>query len=146
MGLDGGGAGGGGILGAGDSFTGPAEALEVYGNFAAAYTGDFGATTTTTTRLSFTTGNYLFVGTIRFAGMIDLTTPGGGNIATMSVNMNGNTVLVAKTDGAGEQMPTSDVAPLIIPAYTEIEVTQDAGGTDPDLKGTISIIGRIYRG
>ena len=129
----------------GGSFTGPAEALDVYGDHAAAYSGAFGATTVVATRLSFTTGNYLFVGTIRLAGMIDLTSASGGSIATMSVNMNGQTILVAKTDGTEEDMPSGDVSPLIIPAYTEVEVTQDAQNTDDDIKGTISIIGRIYR-
>ena len=140
---------GGGVGGAGNpvggSFTGPAEALDVYGDHAAAYSGSFGASTTTATRLSFTTGNYLFVGTIRLAGMIDLVTPTGGAIAAMTVTMNGQSVLVSKTDGTEEDMPSADVAPLIIPAYTEVEVTQDSSGNDPDLTGTISITGRIYR-
>ena len=129
----------------GGSFTGPAEALEIVGSHAYAYSGAIGASTTGATRLNFTTGNYLFVGTIRLAGMVDLTSASGGSIATMSVIMNGSTVLVTKTDGTEEDMPSADVAPLIIPAYTEIEVIQDAQNTDPDLIGTISIAGRIYR-
>jgi len=145
MALDGGSGGGGGLLGFANSFTGPATGLDIYGDFAAAYSGDFGASTTESVRLDFTTGNYLFVGTIRLSGMTDLTTAGGGSITTMSLKMNGSTVLVSKTDGQSENMPSADVAPLIIPAYTEVLVTQDAGGTDPDLKGTISITGRIYR-
>ena len=144
MGLDGGG-GGGGILGVGGSFTGPAESLETYGSFAAAYSGAYGASTTETVRLKFTTGNFLFVGTVRMAGMVDLTSASGGSISTMSLSLNGQTVLVAKTDGTDEEMPTADVAPLIIPAYTEVEITQDAQNTDPDLKGSLSITGRIYR-
>ena len=137
---------GGGQAGFGSgSFTGPAEALEIVGDFAYAYSGAFGGSTAVTTRLKFTTGNYLFVGNIRLAGMIDLTSASGGSIATMAVNMNGQTVLVTKTDGTEEDMPSGDVAPFIIPAYTEVEVTQDAQNTDPDLKGTISITGRIYR-
>jgi len=132
-------------FGSGGSFTGPAEALEINGDFAYAYTGAIGATTTETTRLKFTTGNYLFVGTIRLAGMVDLTSASGGSIATMAVSLNGSTVLVTKTDGTEEDMPSADVAPLMIPAYTEVEVIQDAQNTDPDLIGTISITGRIYR-
>ena len=140
-----GGAGGAGNP-TGGSFTGPAEALDIYGDFAAAYSGVFGASTTTTTRLKFTTGNYLFVGTIRLAGLIDLTSASGGGKATMSVEMNGQPILVSKTDGENEEMPSGDVAPFLIPAYTEVEVKQDGQTNDPDLKGTISIIGRIYRG
>ena len=39
MGLDGGGGGGGGILGVTGSFTGPAQALELIGNHAYAFSG-----------------------------------------------------------------------------------------------------------
>ena len=77
-----GGPGGGGPAGGGNptggSFTGPAEALEIAGDFAYAYSGSFGASTTAATRLSFTTGNYLFVGEIRLCGMIDETTAANG--------------------------------------------------------------------
>ena len=49
-------------FGVSNTFTGPAEAIEVYGDFAAAYTGLHSANETGFEVLSFTTGNYLFVG------------------------------------------------------------------------------------
>ena len=49
-------------FGSGGSFTGPAEALEIIGNHAYAYSGTFEATTAEQTALDFTSGNYLFVG------------------------------------------------------------------------------------
>jgi len=140
---------GGGVGGAGNpvggSFTGPAQALEIIGDHAYAYSGGFPASSTVATRLKFTTGNYLFVGEIRMAGMVDLATASGGSIMTMGVTMNGQTVLVGKCEGADERMPTSDVVPFIIPAYTEVEVTQDAQNDDVNFTGTISMTGRIYR-
>lgn len=140
-----GGAGGAGQP-TGGSFTGPAEALEIAGDFAYAYSGSFSATTTATTRLKFTTGNYLFVGEIRLCGMIDETSAGNGRITTMTVKLNGSKVLYSKTAAAEEDMPSADVAPIIIPAYTEVEVIQDASDVEADLVGTISMTGRIYRG
>jgi len=136
---------GGGGNEVGGVFTGPAKALEIYGDHAVAYTGSFPADTTQTTRLEFTTGNYLFVGEIRLCGMIDETTAANGRIATMTVKMNGNKVLFAKTDGTEEDMPSADVAPIIIPAYTQVEVLQDSNDDDVAYAGTISITGRIYR-
>ena len=44
----------------GGSFTGAAEALEVYGDFAAAYSGNIQVNTSAVTHLEFITGNYLF--------------------------------------------------------------------------------------
>jgi len=129
----------------GSSFTGPAEALEVVGNFAYAYSGSFPASTTPATRLSFTTGNYLFVGEIRLCGMIDETTAANGRITTMTVKMNDQKILFAKTAAAEEDMPSADVCPIIIPAYTKIEVIQDANDDEVGIVGTISMTGRIFR-
>ena len=140
---------GGGVGGAGNpvggSFTGPAEALEIVGDFAYAYSGSFPASTTAATRLSFTTGNYLFVGEIRQAGMINTTSPVDGRISVVTVKMNNSIILLSKTEGAEEDMPSSDVAPIIIPPYTKIEVIQDASDDESAVLGTISMTGRIYR-
>ena len=141
---DGGPAGGGNPTGG--SFTGPAEALEIAGDFAYAYSGRFSASTTAATRLVFTTGNYLFVGEIRLCGMIDEVTAANGRIATMTVKLNGAKVLFSKTAAAEEDMPSADVVPLIIPAYTEVEVIQDANDDEAGIVGSISMTGRIYRG
>ena len=84
------------ILGFTNPFTGPAEALEIAGDFAYAYSGSFPASTTPATRLSFTTGNFLFVGNIRLAGMIDETTASNGRIATMTVKMNDSKIYFLK--------------------------------------------------
>jgi len=129
----------------GGSFTGPAEALEIVGDFAYAYSGDFPASTTTATRLSFTTGNYLFVGEIRLCGMINEALAQDGRIATMTVKMNDSKILFSKTAAAEEDMPSADVCPIIIPAYTKIEVLSDANDDDAGILGTISMTGRIYR-
>ena len=49
----------------GGSFTGPAEALEIYGDFCAAFTGNQAASTTPAEVLKFTTGNYIAVVTLQ---------------------------------------------------------------------------------
>jgi len=140
-----GGAGGAGNP-TGGSFTGPAEALEIYGDFAVAYSGSFEASTTAALRLSFTTGNYLFVGQVRQAGMMNTTTLTDGRISVVTVKLNGSIVLLSKVESQNESQPTADVIPIIIPAYTKVEVLQDASDDASASLGTVSITGRIYRG
>ena len=118
--------------------------LNVIGAHCYAYR-SFAASETSTVQLSFTTGNYYVVGKIRLAGMIDLATPANGRIATMSVKMNGNVMLISKTDAAEEDMPSSDVAPLLIPPFTVVEVITDSNDTDATYQGTVSLTGRVYK-
>jgi len=126
------------------TFLGPNKGLVTLGDHCYAYTGSFAASTTSTTRLLFTTGKYYIVGEIRLAGMIDLTTPANGRIATMTIKFNNNIVLVDKTDAAEEDMPSANVSPLIIPPLTVVEVISDANDDDANYTGSISLTGRVY--
>ena len=126
------------------TFLGPNKGLVTLGDHCYAYTGSFAASTTSTTRLLFTTGKYYIVGDIRLAGMIDLATPANGRIATMTVKFNSSIVLVDKTDAAEEDMPSANVSPLIIPPLTVVEVISDANDDDANYTGSISLTGRVY--
>ena len=130
----------------GGSFTGPAEALEVIGDYAYAYSGTYPASTTPATQLKFTTGNYLFVGEVRQVGMIDPDgNLGDGRIEVVTIKMNGAIVMLSKVDAQNEAQPSSDVMPIIIPAYTQMEFIVDSTSTEANFLGTLSITGRIYR-
>ena len=144
MALDGGG-GGGGPVGFANSFTGPAEALEIYGDFAAAYSGKYPASTTPQTVLDFTTGNYLFVGRIQFNGWIDPTDPTSGARGSMVMTMNGTDIMVLKTDGLSETMPASERQDIIIPPYTEITAVVDSTSDNVAMDGYVLLTGRIYK-
>ena len=126
------------------TFLGPNKGLVTLGDHCYAYSGSFAASTTSTTRLLFTTGKYYIVGDIRLAGMIDLATPANGRIATMTVKLNNSIVLVDKTDAAEEDMPSANVSPLIIPPLTVVEVISDANDDDANYTGSISFTGRVY--
>jgi len=143
MAIDGGG-GGGGLLGVSNSFTGPAEALEIIGNHVYCYPGEFTADTTTTTRMSFRTGNYYTVGTMRLAGYSNMGSPATGATSSAIIKLNGSVVLNMRAGYASES-PFWDKAELIIPPYTEVEALTDASTTSADLDGTITFTGRIYR-
>ena len=109
----------------GGSFTGPAEALEIYGDHAAAYSGELNATDAGATFLKFTSGNYLFVGAFQV-----LTADQSGNEISADVKLNGVTIVkqTYRNDGNGP----AGIFPLdiIIPSYTEVEVvmTNESGG------------------
>ena len=126
----------------GDSFTGPAEALEVIGDHAYAYSGNVGTTSSNTTMLKFTTGNYYFVGGLEMHG----------NFATIAANNTNirivmNNSEIVETTNTTQQDSTLFDFPIqiIIPAYTEVEVTfSQAQGTTIDMQATL--VGRIYRG
>ena len=140
---------GGGVGGAGNpvggSFTGPAEALEIYGDYATAMSGMFGANTSEQTMLDFTSGNYLFVGRLTFTGFVKPSAPQGGSIGAALLSLNGNSVAILKNDGNNETQPTISYCDVIIPAYTEVKVTVEASDTDSDNLGSVVMTGIIIR-
>jgi len=138
-----GGGGGGGPVGFGNSFTGTAEAIEVMGEHAYAYSGAKPANTTAQTALSFTSGNYYLVGTIEVHGFVDDDSPSTRISSAVQCKFNGATVLILST--VAYRSPMSDSAAIIIPPYTEVVVLLDADSDDADAFATVSIAGRIYR-
>jgi hypothetical protein len=113
--------------------------LNVIGNHAYAYSGNVSTTSSNTTMLKFTTGNYLFVGGLEFHG--DFANVGSSNITTRIV-MSGteivDTINTTAQDNTLQDYPTQ----IIIPPYTEVEVTfAQAAGT---YVFQASLVGRIY--
>ena len=124
----------------GGSFTGPAEALEVIGDHAYAYSGvisDAASGAPSSTMLKFTSGNFYFVGYLDFTD----DHVANDNIY-LAATMNGTTVIniVYKSAAAG----TDNVNPynLVIPPYTEVEILF---GASSNVDGTAWLTGRIYR-
>ena len=144
MALDGGG-GGGGPLGVGNSFTGPAEALEIAGDFAYAYSGIVPVAPTSTTMLKFTTGNYLLVGTIQFLYASQADAAPGDDVF-YEVKMNGTSILSYIETGYGSSSSRSPHDPIniVIPPYTEIEANSEMGSSNT-INQCVLITGRIYR-
>ena len=137
---------GGGVGGAGNpvggSFTGPAEALQIIGDHAYAYSGKVttvGTGSANTTLLDFTSGNYYFVGTIAAQNDEAATAE-----QFFDVLLNGSSIINAKWDDDSSGKNTLDFPfPIIIPAYTVVVVKCGvSGGTDV---WTGQLVGRIYR-
>ena len=131
----------------GGSFTGPAEALDIYGDFAAAYSGQQNINTSAVQHLKFTTGNYLFVGDLQFNGAIAFTSGAiaGGDVSGCQVKFNDVIVFDLKTETGAEDMPTEVTVPILIPAYTEVLVEVISSGSTAGFFTSVNMIGRIYR-
>ena len=130
----------------GGTFTGPAQALEIIGDHCMAYSGQFTANTSSQTMLSFTSGNYYADATLQCNGPINITNIGGGALTAFVVTFNGAVVANLKVTGSDETSPYSETQQLIIPPYTEVEVSCISSGTSAGFESTASITGRIYRG
>tara|TARA_Y100000310_G_C20196572_1_gene584949 strand:+ start:141 stop:575 length:435 start_codon:yes stop_codon:yes gene_type:complete len=144
MGLDGG--GGGTILGAGDAFTGPAETLEIYGEHAAAYSGEIIVNNNTVSMFEFTTGNFLFVGTFSY-GVDQNASLSGSKLIGFTIEMNGTKIFQQVTQ-TSVGIPVIDIDNnynLIIPAYTQIKVESETTNTN-NVPTYGVLTGRIYRG
>jgi len=141
-----GGPGGGGPVGAGNSFTGAASGIEIIGDHCYAYSGigsagtggDFDA-------LTFTTGNYYSV--CRIYVLYDADDLNSGQQYGYLYSMNG--VVIAKTRRAATandivDAPLPDFVDIIIPSYTEFTASAFSNATAVDT--TFILTGRIYRG
>jgi len=132
-------------FGSGGSFTGPNEAIELIGDHCYAYSGPLGADGTGQTALLFTTGNYYVVGTIQFNAFVNPTTPPSGDEGTCTIIMNGSTILILKADATSTDQDASQQQGIVIPAYTQMQIDIESDGSDTNMKGSVSITGRIYR-
>ena len=131
----------------GGSFTGPAEALEVYGDFAAAYSGSQNVNTSDVQHLKFTSGNYLFVGELAFSGAVKFATGSvsGGKVSAAQISFNGVNLTNLKVDTTTDDSPAEIVYPILIPAYTEVEVNVVSNDTTAGYETSVNVIGKIYR-
>jgi len=139
-----GGGGGGGIVGVSNSFTGPANAIELVGNHFYCYTGVVAITgdANVTPMLSFTTGNYYSVGSLDIQGKFNVLA--NGNLG-LQVKLN-DAIIVDSIQSSANDMTIFDTPmPIIIPAYTKIEIgmLQNSGG---NIDFELIMTGRIYRG
>jgi len=142
---------GGGVGGAGNpvggSFTGAAQALEIYGDFALAYSGLRSANNSDVTHLEFTSGNYLFVGELAVTGAIteSASNLGSGYITKFTTSFNGQELIFLKMDTENEDQPMTITIPLIIPSYTEVKVVAVGTADASTFKTSAALAGRIYR-
>ena len=138
MALDGGG-GGGGPVGVSNSFTGVAQALDLYGNFAAAYSGGVSVDNNETTLVEFTSGNFIFVG--RWRG--DYFENAGDDARWILYFNDGKiqSMTASRNYEAGRESPID----VVIPPYTQVKITAQNITDTSTLELMTSMVGAIYR-
>jgi len=140
---------GGGVGGAGNpvggSFTGPAEALEIIGDHAYAFSGLFGTSNTEFDILKFTSGNYYTVGRFACNGAVRMDLVDVGSITAYELKLNGTGVLRVKVDTNDKDSPGQAFMEVVIPPYTEVEMSCNCTENTDNEKISASYAGRIYR-
>ena len=125
-------------------FTGPAQALEIIGDHAYAYSGAVALddTTNENTYIKFTSGNYYFVGTMQSNNLDE----GAGTDDMVNfVYFNGIQVQGYRVGSSNIYTSPDNLIPLIIPPYTEVEITIKDLTQASTIKNVVSLTGRIYR-
>jgi len=129
------------ILGVSNSFTGPSEAIEIVGDHAYAYSGAVisqSGSSADTIALSFTSGNYYFLGHVSVQS-----DQGGTGNEYFNMKLNGSSIMLATWDNSATSNAILDLPlPVIIPSYSAVEVLVGGSGTDT---WTVQLVGRIYR-
>jgi len=136
----GGGGGGGTIVGASNSFTGPAQALELVGDHCYAYSGFLSfSNADEVTLLEFTSGN--FYSLVQITPMRE---DSYSDDSTHKMYLNENLVAAFK-NASGTEMGRSSFNECIIAPYTKFKMTviMSSGTTG---QGGVMMAGRIYRG
>tara|TARA_R110000824_G_scaffold349528_1_gene536403 strand:- start:909 stop:1340 length:432 start_codon:yes stop_codon:yes gene_type:complete len=129
-------------FGSGGSFTGPAEALELVGNHAYAYSGVKTIGGSLSDMIKFTSGNYYFVGSLGIEGEFDDL---GSSTLQIQVLFNDSIIFFTKDSSLQDSTRWDTPTPLIIPSYTEVTIkgTENSGNS---VNFEALLTGRIYRG
>lgn len=140
----GGGGSGGGPVGVSNSFTGPAQALELVGDHCFAYSGRLGCTNAPTTMLEFQTGNYYAVVDMQFL-WLNSSDEYTGDDALMLVYLN-DTSVGGMLGGSSHNLGR-ELTQFVFSPYTDVKVTgENASGASTEHFMWIMATGRIYRG
>ena len=134
---------GGGNTVSGSNPSGTGSSISYIGNHAYAHSGLIGSATTEATQLKFSTGNTYITATLMLNGGVDPATIGNGINTIFYINMNGERISAIKTETNLEDMPSTMLYKVLIPANTDFEVTADSDFTGYDT--SVTMTGRVYR-
>ena len=136
------GGGGGGALGVGNSFTGPAQALEIIApHHCYAYSGEINVgSTNEVTFFEFITGNYASHLKLQYQSSTD-----SSNDLEASVYLNDALIYHVLHNETRDQFNDAEIPQLlIVPAYTKFKFTITHIGGDA-IDWTAQLTGRIFR-
>jgi hypothetical protein len=129
----------------GSNPAGIGNTLNIIGDFAYSYTGNHAANTTAVEAMKFTTGNYIFKGTLQANMGIQNAGVGASTAVTIAqTELNGSIISHIVAGNAGADSLTVVEQPLIIPPYTEIVVKLLSNEIEATRFMTATLTGRIY--
>ena len=129
-----GGGGAGNVAGSSPASTG--TALNTIGDFAYAYSGNVTVASGGTTMLAFTTGQYLFKGTLQV-----LSTDASGEDCDMTFTLNGEAAVAQKFSNTGNGPAGIYPIDVLIPADSIVNIAIAGDGR----VYSVGLIGRIYQ-
>ena len=133
---------GGGNTVSGSNPSGTGSSISYIGNHAYAHSGLIGSATTEATQLKFSTGNTYITATLMLNGGVDPANIGNGINTIFYINMNGERISAIKTETNLEDMPSTMLYKVLIPANTDFEVTADSDFTG--YQTSVTLTGRVY--
>jgi hypothetical protein len=120
------------------------EDIHVIGSHAYALSGTFPSTNVSQNMLDFQTGNYIFVGRIYCNGAVDVGTVDAGVVNAFTIEMNGITIALVKSE-TGSERQYAAWNDIIIPPFTQFTVKVIASGNNTAFLTTAVMTGRIYK-
>jgi len=139
---NGAGGGGGGLVGASNSFTGVAQALEIMGDHIYGYSGPVESPVNTETDLiNHKTGSFYCTLKVSFSNAeINVT----ANNIINRIRLNDALIWQQQIDHSLVQYETVEFLNIVVPPYTTLRITaEDKNGSTEQL---VIAAGRIYRG
>ena len=130
---------------AGGNPAGIGTSLNIIGDYAYCYTGNHAANTTAVEAMRFTTGNYIFKGTLQ-VNMASQNADAGAStaIAIGETEFNGSIISHIHAGNAGADSLTVADQPLLIAPYTEVIVKLYSNESEAARFMTATLTGRIY--
>ena len=129
------------ILGVSNSYTGPAQALELIGDHIYGYTGEITVTDSVSDLTDFTTGNYY-----SYINITPSSTTASNDDYIMKVRLNDNLVYQSTFSNTFQSNPYGYFpVQIIVPAYTNVKIQLNNNSSSTGTGWLISIVGTIHR-
>ena len=123
------------------TFLGPNKGLSIVGSHCAAYSGDFASDAgNQTTYLKFQTGAEYIVGTCQF----HYGQSGQDDDYDYTIKFNGITICNYTTTGGREVGEPDYPIPLVVPPFTEVEMTCQNISTSTGRRHNVIFVGRVH--
>jgi len=117
--------------------------LNYVGSKVYAYSGLYVSSTTSSTKLLFTTGKNIIEGQFQLNMPVDDDAPQSGTVSSANILFNGITIAIisgSSVDAGSNRTVTQNV---ILPPFTSVEVIVDSTGNESDQYGSMTFVGTL---